>query len=86
MASLNELFERAGRRRNDSTWLRAEARRLKEQTASVSRDHAARRRACEETALRSALVRERVPSWPAWCGPTKDLRLTLVPLESPDEA
>jgi hypothetical protein len=86
VASLNELVEEARRMREESASLRTETVRLKRETALARRLHVASRRTCEETTIASVVLRERVPTWPAWCGPTKDLRLTLVLLESPGEA
>jgi hypothetical protein len=81
VAALKELLEYARETRRQAVELRARNMRLTDATAATRRDHVARRQSCVEAMQRSIEVRSRVPSWPAWTGPTPDLRSTLLPLE-----
>ena len=78
---MNELFQQAKAARRETVLLRAETRRLTRLTVARRREHVERRDSCSETLLRTTITRDRVPSWPAWGGPTADLRLTLVLVE-----
>lgn len=78
---MKELLQQAEQARRETVLLRAETRRLTRESAARRREHIERRDSCSATLRRTSIMRDRVPSWPAWGGPTADLRLTLVPLE-----
>ena len=80
MAALNVL-ERARELRWQNALLRMEMARLTEQAVLTRRIHVERRQECEIAVFRSAMNRDRLPTGPAWSGPTPELRLTLVPVE-----
>jgi hypothetical protein len=82
VASLSTVVEVAREHRRQNVRLRAELSRLTLEHTRVREVHVACRRSCDEALLQGAVKRGTLPSWPAWTGPTADLRLTLVPLES----
>ena len=81
MAPLNELFVHAREARRQTILLRADTSRLTRQATVTRLTHVARRESCLESLLQAKQTRQRVPSWRAWEPPTRDLRLTLVPLD-----
>jgi hypothetical protein len=78
---VNELFAHAQAARRQTIELRQETSRLTRAISESRTDHVERRRSCHQALVHSFQVRESLPSWPAWSGPTPDLRSTLVPIE-----
>jgi hypothetical protein len=81
VAALSELLAQAHAARLETQALRAQRGRLMRAHAARRRDHVRRRQRCTDTMSRSVELRDRMPTWPAWSGPTPDLRSTLVPLD-----
>jgi len=81
VATLNELFAHAQAARRQTIELRQETSRLTRAISATRTDHVERRRSCQQALVHSVQVRELLPSWSAWSGPTPDLRSTLVLLD-----
>jgi hypothetical protein len=81
VAALTQLVEHAAATRRQTQALRAEMARLTRSNVETRRTHLLRRASCSEAVRRAERNRDTLPTWPAWGGPTPDLRLTLVLLD-----